>query len=123
MAVKGGLFILILTALVVHSSSPIARGHEPIGYHPAQALMHFNNPVDTGLLQLYKLYTPPSPKKLRRVQMLLRTRTLVLIILLFGCVEPHPVEFYNCNIFDYQLPHLKFGPNEILKRFEIQSQS
>ena len=93
MVVKGGLFILILTALVVLSSTSIAHQCFPYGVLHFQPFMHFKNPEDTGLLWLYMLYTPPGPKKLRCIQMLIRTRSLILIILLMGCVESNPGEF------------------------------
>ena len=98
MVVNCGLFILILTTLVVRSSSPITRQCFPYGFLHFQPLMHFKNPENTGLLWMYALYIPPSPKKLRRVQMLLRTRFLILIMLLTGCVESNPGEFI-CILF------------------------
>ena len=93
MTIKGGLFILVLTALVVCSSTPIKRQCFPSGFLRFQSLMQFKNAKDTGLLWMYVLYAPPRPKKLSRTHILLKTRSLILIILLIGCVESNPGEF------------------------------
>ena len=93
MTIKGGLFVLVLTALVVRSSTPIARQCFPSGFLCFQPLMQFKNAEDTGFLWMYVLYTPPRPKKLSRSHILLRTRSLILVILLIGCVESNPCEF------------------------------
>ena len=104
MVVKGGLFVLVLAALLTRSSAPITRGCAPLGYHPTQALMHFTNPEDSGLLWLYTLYTPPSAKKLTRNEKLLNTRSLIVILLIIGGIESHPGEFYK-YYFYYPLPY------------------
>ena len=93
MTIKGGLFVLILAVLVLRSSTPIARQCFPSGFLHFQPFIHFRNPEDTGLLWMYALYTPPRPKKLSRTHLLLRTRSLILVILLIGCVESNPGEF------------------------------
>ena len=95
MPIKGGLFVLILVALAIRSSTPIKRGCSPTGYKEYEPFMSFTEAEDTGLLGFYLLYSPPRPKKLSRVEMLLRTRSLIMILLLIGCVESHPGEFYK----------------------------
>ena len=93
MTIKGGLFVLVLTAVVMCSSTPIEHQCFPSGFLRFQPLMQFKNAEDTGLLWMYVLYTPPRPKKLSRTHILLRTRSLILIILLIGCVESNPGKF------------------------------
>ena len=95
MPIKGGLFVLILVALVMQTSTPIRRGCSPSGFRHFEPFMSFTEAEDTGLLGFYVLYSPPRPKKLSRVEMLLRTRSLIMILLLIGCVESHPGEFIN----------------------------
>ena len=65
MVAKGGLFVLILVALVMRTSTPIKRGCSPSGYREYEPLMSFRDPEDTGLLWMYVLY---SPKKLHKLQ-------------------------------------------------------
>ena len=93
MVVKGGLFVLIVVALGIRCASSTFRGCAPTGFHPCQPLMEFRNPEDTGLLWMYALYSPPRPKKLSRTEMLLRTRSLIVILLIIGCIELHPGKF------------------------------
>ena len=94
---KGPVLFLIVIALCMRCLSTTFRGVCPIGYEPYQPLMDFNNPEDTGLIWIYALYTPPRPKKLKHADMLLRTRSftrsLILILLIIGCVESHPGKF------------------------------
>ena len=92
---KGPMLFLIIIALCMRCSSATFRGAFPSGYEPYQPLMEFNNPEDTGLIWMYALYTPPRPKKLEDTDMLLRTRSLILILLIIRCVESHPGEFYE----------------------------
>ena len=90
---RGTLLVLIVIALGIRCSSAIFRGTCPTGYHSYEPFTHFKNPEDTGLLWMYALYTPPRPQKLRRTDMLLRTRSLILILLIIGCVESNPGKF------------------------------
>ena len=64
MAAKGGLFVLILVALFIRSSTPIKRGCSPCVYKEYEPLMTFTEAEDTGFLGLYVLYTPKKPRKL-----------------------------------------------------------
>ena len=99
MVATGGLFVLILVALIIRSSSPIKRGCSPTGYKEYEPLMTFTEAENAGLIAFYVLYSPPRPKKLSREEMLLRTRSLIVILLLIGCVENHPGEF--CKYYFY----------------------
>ena len=92
MPIKSGLLVLIITALVIHSSTPIKRGCNSSGFQHFETFMTYLDAEDTGMLWMYALYSPPRPKKLSRCEMLLRTRSLTLILLLIGCVESHPGE-------------------------------
>ena len=92
MPIKGGLFVIIVTALIVRSSTPIKRSCIPSGFENFEPFMTFLDSEDTGLLGFYVLYSPARPKKLTRCEMLLRTRSLIMILLLIGCVESHPGE-------------------------------
>ena len=93
------LLVLIIVTLMVRCTLPIYRGCAPTGLHPCQPFVHFRNPMDTGLLWMYALYSPPIPKKLSRVEMLLRTRSLIVILLIIKSVESNPGEFlYFANI-------------------------
>ena len=90
MPIEGGLFVIIVTALIVRSLTPIKRSCIPSGFENFEPFMTFRDAEDTGLLGFYVLYSPPRPKKLTRCEMLLRTRSLIMILLLIGCVESHP---------------------------------
>ena len=90
---KGALLVLVIVALCMKCSSATFRGCAPTGSHPSQPFMRFENPEDTGLLWMYTLYAPPRPKKISRAEMLLKTRSLILILLLIGTVESNPGEF------------------------------
>ena len=92
MPIKGGLFVIIVTALIVQSSTPIKRSCIPSGFENFEPFMTFLDLEDTGLLGFYVLYSPSRPKKLTRCEMLLRTKSLIMILLLIGCVESHPGE-------------------------------
>ena len=92
MVFNGGLFVLILSALVVRSSASRKRGCTPSGFKDFQPFITFREAEDTGLLGFFVLYSPPRPKKLKRCEMLLRRRSLIMILLLIGCVESHPGE-------------------------------
>ena len=95
MVAKGGLLVLILVSLLVRKSTPIERCCFPTGYRELEPLMSYRDAEDTGLLGFYVMYSPPRPKKLSRCDTLLRTRTLILLLLLIGCIESHPGEFYK----------------------------
>ena len=73
MPIKGGLFIIIVTALVVRSLTPIKRSCIPSGFKNFEPFMTFREVEDNELLGFYVLYSPPRPKKLTRCEMLLRT--------------------------------------------------
>ena len=92
MPIKGGLFIIIATALIVRSLTPIKSSCTPSGFENFEPFMMFRDAEDTGLLVFYILYSPQKPKKLTRCEMLLRKRSLIMILLLIGCVESHPGE-------------------------------
>ena len=92
MPIKGGLFINIVTALIVQSSTLIKRSCIPSEFENFEPFMMFIDSEDTGLLGFYVLYSPARPKKLTCCEMLLRTRSLIMILLLIGCVESHPGE-------------------------------
>ena len=93
MPIKGGLFLLILVALVIRSSTPIKQGCSPSGYKEYEPLMSFPEAEDTGLLDLYVLYTQKKPRKLHRYEKLWRKCCLVLMLLLIGRIESNPGEF------------------------------
>ena len=95
MPIKGGLFVLILLALVIRSSTPIKQGCSLTGYEEYEPLMTFAEAEDTGLLGLYVLYSPKKPRKLERCQKLWRKRCLILMLLLIAGVESNPGEFYK----------------------------
>ena len=99
MPVKSGLFALIITAVVVRSSTPIKRGCYPSGFRHFETFMTFRDAEDTGMLWMYALYSPLRPKKLSRCQMILRTRSLIITLLLIGCVESHPGELLQVLFF------------------------
>ena len=109
MTIKGVLLTVIVVALGLRCSSPTFRSCVPIGYHPCRSFMYYRNPEDTGLLWMYALYSSHKPKKLSRGEMLLRTRSLILILLLIGCVESHPGECLDFFIIYYVT---QFGLNE-----------
>ena len=92
MPIKGGLFVIIVTALIIRSVMLIKRSCIPSGFENFEPFMTFRDAEDTGLLGFYILYSPPRPKKLTCCEMLLRTRSIIMILLLIGCVESHPGE-------------------------------
>ena len=94
MVAKGCIFVLILVALVIRSSTPIKRGCSPTGYEGYEPLMTFTEAEDTGLLGLYALYNPKKPRKLHRCKKLWRKRCLILMLLIAG-IESNPGEFIN----------------------------
>ena len=77
MVFNGGLFVVIVTALVVRSSISIKRSCTLNGFKDYHPFMTFRDPEDTGMLWMYALYFPPRPKKLSRCQMILRTKSLI----------------------------------------------
>ena len=93
MAVKGVLFVLIGTFLVVRSLTPIKWSCISSGFEDFQSLMTFRGMEDTGLLWMYAFNNPPRPKKLTRNEKLLNTRSLIVILLIIGGIESHPGEF------------------------------
>ena len=66
MPVKGVLFVLIGTFLVVCSSTPINWSCVSSGFKDFQPLMMFRDVEDTGLLWMYAFNNPRRPKKLIR---------------------------------------------------------
>ena len=94
--------MLILVALVIRSSTPIKRLCNPSGFQHFKPFLTFTEVQDTGLLWMYALHSPPKPKKLTHCEMLLRTRSLIMILLLTGCVESHPGEFLLILFFFIQ---------------------
>ena len=99
MPIKSGLLVLIITALVARSSISIKRSCTLSGFKNFEPFMTFRDAEDTGMLWMYALYSPPTPKKLSRCQMILRTRSLILILLLIGCIESTQVNFYKYYFF------------------------
>ena len=99
MPIKSGLFVLIITALVVRSSISIKRSCTPSGFKDFQPFMTFRDAEDTGLLGFYVLYSPPRPKKLTRCEMLLRTKSLIMILLLMVALRVTQVSFYKYYFF------------------------
>ena len=95
MVAKGCLFVLILVALVIRSSTPIKRGCSPTGYEEYVPFMTYRDAEDTGLLGLYVLYSPKKPRKLHRCEKLWRKRCLILMLLLIAGIESNPGEFYK----------------------------
>ena len=93
MTIKGALLVKIVVVLGIRCSSPTFRSCAPIGYDPCRSFMYYKNLEDIDLLWMYALYTPPRPNKLSRTDMQLRTRSLILIMLLIGSVESNPSEF------------------------------
>ena len=91
MPIKGVLFVLIGTFLVIRSSTPIKC--VPSGFKDFQPLMTFIEAKDTGLLGFYALYTPKKPRKLERCQKLWCKRSLILMLLLLSGIESNPGEF------------------------------
>ena len=90
MVAKGGIFVLVITALVVRSATRIKRSCTLSGFLDFEALMTYLDAEDTGLTWMYMLYSPPRTKKLSLCQTLLKTRSLLLILLAIGCVETNP---------------------------------
>ena len=101
MVAKGGLFIKILVALAMRNSMPIKRGCSPSGFQHFEPFMLFTEAEDTGLLWMYALHSPPRPKMLSRVEMLLRTRFLIMILLLIGCLRVTLESFVDIIFFYY----------------------
>ena len=95
MPIKGALVVLILTALAMRTCTTIKRSCAPLGFREFETFMTYLNAEDTGLTWMYMLYSPPRPKKLSLCQTLLKTRSLLLILLAIGCVETNPGEFYR----------------------------
>ena len=95
MPIKGGLFVLILVALLTRTCTPIKRGCSPSGYKEFEPLMSFRDPEDTGLLWMYVLYSPKKPRKLESCVKLWRKRCLILMFLLIAGIESNPGEFYK----------------------------
>ena len=93
MPIKGGLFVLILVALVMRTSTPIKRGCVPSGFREFEPLITYRAVEDTGLLGLYVLYSLKKSRKLERCEKLWRTRSLILMLLLIAGIESNPGEF------------------------------
>ena len=95
MVAKGCLFVLILVALFIRSSTPIKRRCSPSGFKEYEPLMTFTEAEDTGLLGLFVLYNPKKPHKIHRCEKLWRKRCLILMLLLIAGIESNPGEFIN----------------------------
>ena len=93
MVAKGGLFVLVVTALVLQSTTPIKRTCIPSGFREFEPLMTYLDAEDTGFLTLYFLYTPKKPRKLERGEKLWCKRSLILMLLLLAGIEQNPGEF------------------------------
>ena len=87
MAINGGLFVLILVALLVGSCTPIKWGCSPCDYKEYKPLVSFTEAEDTGLLWMYVLYNPKKPRKLHRYEKLWRKHCLILMFLLIVGIE------------------------------------
>ena len=98
MPIKGVIFVLVGTFLLVRSSTPIKWSCVPSGFLHFQPLMTFTEAKDTGLLGFYVLYTPKKPRKLERCHKLWRKRSLILMLLLISGIESIPGEFI-CILF------------------------
>ena len=98
MPIKGVIFVLIGTFLLVRSSTPIKWSSIPSGFLHFQPLMMFTEAKDTGLLGFYVLYTPKKLRKLERCHKLWRKRSLILMPLLISGIESNPGEFI-CILF------------------------
>ena len=99
MAAKGGLFILIITALAMRTCTPIKWSCAPLGFQEFEPLMMYLNAEDTGFLTLYVLYTPKKPRKLERCEKLWCKRSLILMLLLLAGIEQTLVSFYKYLFF------------------------
>ena len=95
MPIKGGLFVLVVTALVMRTCTPIKRSCIPSGFRECEPLMMYLDAEDTGFLGLYVLYTPKKPRKLERCEKLWRKRSLILMLLLLAGIEQNTGEFYR----------------------------
>ena len=93
MPIKGALLVLIVVALAIQISTTVQRTCTPIGFREFEALLQFKNPWDSGLLWMYALHTPPRPKKLSCADIQLRTRSLIVALLIIAGIESHPGEF------------------------------
>ena len=92
MVAKGGIFVLVVTALVLRSTTSIKRICIPSGFREFEPLMMYLDAEDTGFLTLYVLYTPKKPRKLERCEKLWRKRNLILMLLLLAGIEQNPGE-------------------------------
>ena len=61
MPIKGGLFVIIVTALAMRTCMPIKQSCALLGFREFEPLMTYLNAEDTGFLTLYVLYTPKKP--------------------------------------------------------------
>ena len=92
MVFNGGLFVLILSALVVRSSASRKRGCTPSGFKDFQPFITFREAEDTGLLGFYILYSPPRPKKVDTLRDAAKNEIVHNDSLIDCCVESHPGE-------------------------------
>ena len=93
-----GLFVLILVALLIGSSTPIKRGCSLSGFKELEPLMSFRDPEEEeeeGLLWMYVLYNPKKPRNLHRCEKLWRKRCLILMFFLIAEIESNPSKFYK----------------------------
>ena len=101
MVAKGGIFVLVVTALVMRTCTPIKCTCIPSGFRGFEPLMMYLDAEDTGFLTLYVLYTPKKPRKLERCEKLWRKRSLILMLLLLAGIEQNPGEFYRQHFYYY----------------------
>ena len=99
MPIKGGLFVITVTALAMRTCTPIKWSCAPLGFQEFEPLMTYLNAEDTGFLTLYVLNTPKKPRTLERCEKLWRKLSLILMLLLFSGIEQNPGEFLEISFF------------------------
>ena len=72
MPIKAGLFILIASALVICSLTPIEQSCTPSRFKDFEPFLTFRDLEDTGLVGFKILYNPENPRKLDRCKKLWR---------------------------------------------------
>ena len=83
----------------IHTNQMVMR---PKWFENFEPFITYLDAEDTGLLGFYVLYSPPRPKKLTHCDMLLRTRSLILILLLIGCLRVTQVSFHKYYFLLFQ---------------------
>ena len=95
MPIKGVLFLLIVVALILRTSTPIKRGYSQTGFQDFEQLIEFIEAEDTGFLGLYVLYNEKKSRNLERCEELWHKRCLILMLFLIAGIEQNPGEFMN----------------------------